>query len=71
MELHLLVAAPRPIFCKGLYNLFVGNPNIASIEEAITGEELNRKLRDNLINFVIAHQSLITDISLKKRYYSF
>lgn len=64
MEIHLLIAAYRPMFRKGLYSIFAGEPEIDSIVEAATSEELYRKLQDNSINFVVAHQSLITNIFL-------
>ena len=63
MGLHLLIAGPRPIYRKGLRDIFSRDPLIASIEEAATTEELNDKLVTTHIDAVIVNQSLISDIS--------
>lgn len=64
MGLHLLIAGPRPIYRKGLRDIFSRDPLIASIEEVATPEELKNKLATTHIDAVIVNQSFITNMSI-------
>lgn len=65
--LHMLIAEPRTIYRKGLHTIFSHDSSIASVDEARTREELEDKLATKEVDFVIAHQSLVSDISLLSR----
>ncbi len=64
MNLHVLIADARPLFRKVLHEVFAADVDVAFITEAATSEELIKQLRVSSIDFVLAHQSLISDISL-------
>lgn len=62
MGMHLLIAVPRDITRRGLRAIFSEDQDITSIHEATCSEALQERLECSPTDFVIAHQSLITDI---------
>jgi DNA-binding NarL/FixJ family response regulator len=67
MELHLLIAEPRQEQRELLRTIYSASPLVTRIDEAINSEELHYKLEHTPPDFVVVHQSLITDISLLPR----
>jgi len=67
MELHLLIAEPRQAQRELLRTIYSASPLVTRIDEATNSEELQYKLEHTLPDFVVVHQSLITDISLLPR----
>ncbi len=67
MGLRLLIAAPRQAQREQLYAIYSASPFVASIDVATTSEELRYKLEHTPPNFVVVHQSLITDSALLPR----
>jgi len=64
MGIHILLADARHIYRSGLRTIFSSDPDVTSITEAISGKDLINKLASRPFDFVIAHQSLITPISI-------
>ncbi len=67
MELHLLIAVPDEALRELLQTIYSASPLVTSIDVATTSEELRYKLEHTPPDFVVVHQSLITDISLLPR----
>ena len=67
MELHLLIAEPRQAQRELLRTIYSASPLVSHIDEAATREELCDTLEHTSPDFVVVHQSLITDISLLPR----
>ena len=67
MELHLLIAEPRQAQRELLRTIYSASPLVTHIDEAATSEELRDTLENMPPDFVVVHQSLITDISLLPR----
>ncbi len=67
MELHLLIAVPRQAQRELLQIIYSASPLVISIDVATTSEELRYKLEHMPPDFVVVHQSLITDILLLPR----
>ena len=64
MGLHMLIAESRQVQRQMLYNIYASCPLVGCIDEATNGEELGEKLATIFPDFVVVHQSLITDILL-------
>lgn len=64
MEWHILLAESRNVYRTGLRTIFSCDPHVASIIEVTTSEDLTNKLASDSVDFVVVHQSLITDICL-------
>lgn len=65
MGLHVLIAEPHDLARGGLRTLFISIQVVDAVYEVATSEELNRYLTTHqLVDLVVAHQSLITDFTL-------
>ncbi len=67
MELHLLIAEPHEAQRDHLCAIYSASPLVTWIEEATNRKELCYKLENAHPDFVVVHQSLITNISLLPR----
>lgn len=63
-EMQVLIAEPRDILRVGLRNIFVGDSRVSEVHEAATTEQLQQYINTSLLDLVVVHQSLITDIAL-------
>lgn len=63
MVSRLIIAAPSDLYREAVSRFFTKDATMVSISEAKTWDELKRKLRTDSIDVVIAHQSLVTNIS--------
>lgn len=61
MEQHILIAESRDISRMGLKIMFAQDPNVASVNEVKTSEELQKELFFSSPDVIVIHQSLITD----------
>src|SRR5215471_3957820 len=64
MRLRLLLASPRTLYCRQLKAALTRNPLVASVDEATTDDVLKAKLRADRFDFVVAHQDLVSDLTL-------
>lgn len=67
MELHLLIAEPRQEQRELLGIIYSASPLVASIDYAVSCEELHDKLAHTPPDIVVVHQSFVTDIFLLPR----
>ena len=63
-EMQILIAEPRDILRVGLRNIFVEDPRVSEVYEAATTEQLQQYINSSLLDLVVVHQVLITDLTL-------
>ena len=59
---YVLIVESRAILRAGLLNIFKRAPNVSSVDETATSEELNIRLKNQPLDLIVIHQSLLTDI---------
>lgn len=64
MGQKILVAEPYDILRTGLRVIFVEDMRVSDVYEVATREELEAQLSSNLVDLVVVHQSLVSDITL-------
>ncbi len=64
MGKHILIAEARAVLRLGLRAIFLDNPGVTEISEATTSEDLKKQLEQSMLDLVVIHQSLITDIEI-------
>lgn len=63
MSMRLLIAMPSGVYRRDLVTFFASKADVDVAGEVETSEELETQLRSKSVDFVVAHQALITDIA--------
>src|SRR5579884_2903094 len=58
----VLIVEARAILRTGLLNIFREDPSVSSVDEIVTSEELNIRVKSQSLDLVVIHQSLLTDM---------
>ncbi len=67
MGKDILIAEARAIFRTGLRMIFADDPLVQTIDEVSTIEEVKKYLTSNTPDLIVAHQSLVTDLTTLAR----
>ncbi len=64
---HVLIAEARAILRTGLLNIFKEDPGVSRVDEVVTSEELKNRIKSQLPDLIVIHQSLLTDMQILSR----
>ncbi len=64
---QVLIAESREVLRKGLCAIFAQEPDGAQVTEVATSEDLKDQLECQAFDLVVAHQSLVTDLTILPR----
>lgn len=64
MGLRVIIAEPRDILRKGLHTILAADERVGALIEVAGIEELQKQLRNGLVDLVIVNQGLISDMAI-------